>query len=118
MIKEIKKTYSIHLVKFDGANQDELVEFSGATDYQYFNDTFILNKINSGIIKRSICIPIGHYLVKDEENGSIYTVSNIKSIADNVKRGEISIEDEDLIKEFVAAYKQLEDQIWRNQKQL
>lgn len=110
MIKEIKKSYSIRLVKFNGSNGDELVELSGATDYQYFYDNFILNNVKSGIFQRNICIPIGHYLVKDEESGNVYTVPNIKTIADNAIRGEISIEDEELIKEFIASYKQLEDQ--------
>ena len=111
MIKEVKKIYSIKLVKYEGANVFELLEFSGASGFYYSGNNLVLKNIRINLfgITKDIKISKGSYLVKDEEDSSIFVVDNIKSLIDIEFKGDISIEDEDLIKELFDSYAQEAD---------
>lgn len=103
MIKEIKKIYRIKLVMYNGTNENELMELSGAKSCHkdLVENKLVLEQVQTNLfgLKHNIVVPVGFYLVKDEEKYSIFA-SDFDSLINRIDC-EISIEDGELIKEYL-----------------
>lgn len=102
MIKEIKKMYTVKLVMYNGTNEGELLELSKAKSYyKDSSNNLVLEQVQTNPfgLKHNVSVPIGFYLIKDEENCSIYA-SDFDSLINKLDC-EISIEDGELIREYL-----------------
>lgn len=104
MIREIKKIYNIELVKFNGINEKEIVQFTNPSNYYWIDNKFFLVGVKGN--HHIMNIPVNSYIVKEEELDDIYIASNIREIVERHHKGEISIEDENLMKEFIDSYRE------------